>query len=254
MALVDALLGGAAPTGVLGAAAAGPPRRARAGDGLLPLRQRRRSRPSRRARRARRSSACWSSTGTCTTATAPRRSSPPTPAVLFVSIHQSPLYPGTGPASSSGTGAGEGFTVNLPVPGGSGDATLPLAGRARRRAADPRRGSRSSCSSRRASTPTATTRSPTCQVTEAGFAGDDRVGAAGGDASSARRSALVLEGGYDLGALAGSMAALMPVLAASRARGGGRRAASAGARPRRGWRRGGPLSGAVTCRRARPSG
>jgi acetoin utilization deacetylase AcuC-like enzyme len=44
------------------------------------------------------------------------------PEVLFVSLHESPLYPGTGPASDRGSGAGEGFTVNLPVPGGSGDA------------------------------------------------------------------------------------------------------------------------------------
>jgi acetoin utilization deacetylase AcuC-like enzyme len=42
--------------------------------------------------------------------------------VLFASIHESPLYPGTGPASDRGSGAGEGFTVNLPVPPGSGDA------------------------------------------------------------------------------------------------------------------------------------
>jgi len=42
--------------------------------------------------------------------------------VLFCSIHQSPLYPGTGPASDVGRGAGTGFTVNLPVPCGSGDA------------------------------------------------------------------------------------------------------------------------------------
>lgn len=42
--------------------------------------------------------------------------------VLFCSIHQSPLYPGTGPAADVGRGAGEGYTVNLPVPGGSGDA------------------------------------------------------------------------------------------------------------------------------------
>jgi acetoin utilization deacetylase AcuC-like enzyme len=42
--------------------------------------------------------------------------------VLFVSIHQSPLYPGTGPAGDVGSGAGRGFTVNLPVPPGSGDA------------------------------------------------------------------------------------------------------------------------------------
>ena len=44
------------------------------------------------------------------------------PGVLFVSIHEWPLYPGTGPASYVGEGAGEGYTVNLPVPGGSGDA------------------------------------------------------------------------------------------------------------------------------------
>jgi acetoin utilization deacetylase AcuC-like enzyme len=42
--------------------------------------------------------------------------------VLFCSIHQSPLYPGTGPFSDVGRGRGEGFSVNLPVPGGSGDA------------------------------------------------------------------------------------------------------------------------------------
>ena len=36
--------------------------------------------------------------------------------VLFCSIHQSPLYPGTGPASDAGRGSGEGFTVK-PVPG-----------------------------------------------------------------------------------------------------------------------------------------
>ena len=44
------------------------------------------------------------------------------PAVLYVSIHESPLYPGTGPAGDAGSGPGEGYTVNLPVPSGSGDA------------------------------------------------------------------------------------------------------------------------------------
>jgi acetoin utilization deacetylase AcuC-like enzyme len=42
--------------------------------------------------------------------------------VLYASIHQSPLYPGTGAASEIGAGAGAGFTVNLPVPAGAGDA------------------------------------------------------------------------------------------------------------------------------------
>ncbi len=40
--------------------------------------------------------------------------------VLYASIHQSPHYPGTGAAEFSGTGAGEGYTVNLPVPAGAG--------------------------------------------------------------------------------------------------------------------------------------
>ena len=39
--------------------------------------------------------------------------------VLFASIHQANLFPGTGPASDSGSGDGEGYTINLPVPDGS---------------------------------------------------------------------------------------------------------------------------------------
>jgi acetoin utilization deacetylase AcuC-like enzyme len=44
--------------------------------------------------------------------------------VLFASIHQSPLYPGTGPLRDSGSGPGEGFSLNLPVPPGSGEAVF----------------------------------------------------------------------------------------------------------------------------------
>jgi acetoin utilization deacetylase AcuC-like enzyme len=44
------------------------------------------------------------------------------PDVLVASIHQMPLYPGTGAAADSGRGAGEGFTLNLPVAPGSGEA------------------------------------------------------------------------------------------------------------------------------------
>src|SRR3954452_12644574 len=44
-----------------------------------------------------------------------------TDGVLFCSIHEWPLYPGTGAASETGTGAGEGFTINMPVPAGTGD-------------------------------------------------------------------------------------------------------------------------------------
>ncbi|HEX5308491.1 MAG TPA: histone deacetylase [Solirubrobacteraceae bacterium] len=39
--------------------------------------------------------------------------------VLYASIHQSPLYPGTGPLDDAGSGEGEGYTINLPVPPGS---------------------------------------------------------------------------------------------------------------------------------------
>jgi acetoin utilization deacetylase AcuC-like enzyme len=43
------------------------------------------------------------------------------PAVLFVSLHQWPFYPGTGALGEAGSGAGEGFTINLPVPAESGE-------------------------------------------------------------------------------------------------------------------------------------
>ena len=43
-------------------------------------------------------------------------------AVLYASIHQWPLYPGTGPASYEGEGAGLGFTLNMPVAPGAGNA------------------------------------------------------------------------------------------------------------------------------------
>jgi acetoin utilization deacetylase AcuC-like enzyme len=42
------------------------------------------------------------------------------PTVLYASIHQWPLYPGTGAAEYAGIGPGEGYTVNLPVGAGAG--------------------------------------------------------------------------------------------------------------------------------------
>ena len=41
--------------------------------------------------------------------------------VLYLSVHQSPFYPGTGEASEVGEGKGHGFTVNVPLPAGSGE-------------------------------------------------------------------------------------------------------------------------------------
>ena len=42
--------------------------------------------------------------------------------VLFVSSHQFPFYPGTGAAAERGVGPGEGATLNIPLPAGSGDS------------------------------------------------------------------------------------------------------------------------------------
>jgi acetoin utilization deacetylase AcuC-like enzyme len=39
--------------------------------------------------------------------------------VLFASIHQGGIFPGSGARDDAGTGPGEGFTINLPVPAGS---------------------------------------------------------------------------------------------------------------------------------------
>lgn len=43
------------------------------------------------------------------------------PSVLFISTHQSPLYPGTGALGETGAGAGQGTTINVPLPPGVGD-------------------------------------------------------------------------------------------------------------------------------------
>ena len=48
------------------------------------------------------------------------------PSVLFVSSHQEEVYPGTGSLRETGTGPGEGFTVNLPLPAGTGDELADL--------------------------------------------------------------------------------------------------------------------------------
>jgi len=44
--------------------------------------------------------------------------------VLLITIQQEWIWPGTGRAEDVGTGAGEGFTINLPVPEGSGRAVF----------------------------------------------------------------------------------------------------------------------------------
>ena len=41
--------------------------------------------------------------------------------VLYISLHQYPFYPGTGAERERGSGKGEGFTVNCPMKAGSGE-------------------------------------------------------------------------------------------------------------------------------------
>src|ERR1700686_4287833 len=42
--------------------------------------------------------------------------------VYYASMHRYPFYPGTGAANEIGTGGGRGFTKNIPMSGGAGDA------------------------------------------------------------------------------------------------------------------------------------
>ena len=48
------------------------------------------------------------------------------PRVLYLSLHQYPFYPGTGAAEDVGTGPGMGFTFNVPIEAGAGDADYDL--------------------------------------------------------------------------------------------------------------------------------
>jgi acetoin utilization deacetylase AcuC-like enzyme len=134
------------------------------------------------------------------------------PSVLFVSIHEWPLYPGTGPAADLGAGEGEGYTINLPVPGGSGDETyrslvdhvvLPLMA-----AWEPGLVLVSAGFDAHALDPLAT-----CRVSERGYA-EMTASLRRACAAVGAPLGLVLEGGYSLDALTGSVAALMPALVA----------------------------------------
>ena len=44
------------------------------------------------------------------------------PSVLFISTHQFPFYPGSGAVNEVGVNAGEGYTINIPLPAGCADA------------------------------------------------------------------------------------------------------------------------------------
>jgi acetoin utilization deacetylase AcuC-like enzyme len=129
------------------------------------------------------------------------------PEVLFASLHQYPFYPGTGALSDVGSGAGAGYSINLPVPGGSGeDEFCGLV--------------------EHIVLPAAREFDPDLVLVSAGFDAHraDPVGGCALETSSYAELArqiltlgkpvgYVLEGGYDLDALAGSVAASLEALA-----------------------------------------
>jgi acetoin utilization deacetylase AcuC-like enzyme len=130
--------------------------------------------------------------------------------VLFASIHQSPLYPGTGPAADVGSGAGRGFTVNLPVPAGADDrlfcslvdhVVVPLA-----HSFAPQLMLVSAGYDAHRDDPLGS-----CEVTEAGYAAMTR-SIRGTCEALGIPVGCVLEGGYGLGALARSVAATLEAL------------------------------------------
>lgn len=43
------------------------------------------------------------------------------PSVFYISLHQYPFYPGTGARAEIGIGEGKGFTLNIPLPEGTGE-------------------------------------------------------------------------------------------------------------------------------------
>ncbi|HET6830913.1 MAG TPA: histone deacetylase, partial [Solirubrobacterales bacterium] len=130
--------------------------------------------------------------------------------VLYASIHQSPLYPGTGSAADTGAGAGFGATVNLPVPPGAGGlefvglvahVVAPLA-----RAFDPDLIVVSAGYDAHAADPLAN-----CTLSDGDYAA---MAAHVRDLGRELEAPILvtLEGGYDLGALAASVTATLDAL------------------------------------------
>ncbi len=133
------------------------------------------------------------------------------PGVLFLSTHRYPFYPGTGALDEVGSGEGVGYTVNIPLPGGFGDADYEAAFEAvvapiaeeyapqfvlisagfDPHARDPLGG---------------------MAVTEAGFARMARTLLGVAERCAGGRCVAVLEGGYDLEAIRNSSAAVLSQL------------------------------------------
>jgi len=129
------------------------------------------------------------------------------PEVLYSSLHQWPFYPGSGALADNGSGEGTGFSINLPVPARSGEVTwLSLV--------------------EHLVVPAARQFRPDLVLVSAGYDAhrDDPLADCELDASTfaeLARHALalglpvgaVLEGGYDLAALAASVISTMEALA-----------------------------------------
>jgi len=133
------------------------------------------------------------------------------PGVLYVSTHRYPFYPGTGALDEVGDADGAGYTVNIPFPGGVGDAEYleafhtviePIALQYAPQLVlisagfDPHR------------------RDPLggMRVTEAGFAAMARSLIDVAERVAAGRCVAVLEGGYDLNAIRNSAAVVLDEL------------------------------------------
>jgi acetoin utilization deacetylase AcuC-like enzyme len=131
--------------------------------------------------------------------------------VLFFSLHQFPFYPGTGALEETGRGPGEGYTVNVPFPAGRIDGDYLSA-------------------FRNLLEPIADTFAPDLVLVSAGFDAHRNDPLAGmrateegysamaatvkaiADRHAQGRLVLLLEGGYDLGALGRSVRAVVETL------------------------------------------
>ncbi len=130
------------------------------------------------------------------------------PGVLYVSTHQWPHFPGTGRVEEAGEGPGVGCTVNLPLPAGCGDAeylgvferiVVPIC-----RQFDPDVVLVSAGFDAHVRDPLAGMR-----VTTEGFRLLARLVLGAAADSAGGRVVAVLEGGYDLDALRGSVAVVL---------------------------------------------
>jgi acetoin utilization deacetylase AcuC-like enzyme len=138
-------------------------------------------------------------------------------AVLYSSVHQYPLYPGTGGANDTGRGAGKGFTINKPLWIGAGDEEFLEAISAILAEAEtlmkPDLLMISAGFDAHRDDPLAN-----LNVTTEGFAEATRRACAFAERHCKARVVSVLEGGYNLSALADSVAAHVTVLLESSGR------------------------------------